>query len=189
MIQKCKTGREGLHPRSEKQSLGIYGRISKEMVLNRTVCALKSKQGQKTNAQITLVTIATAIYLALVVYQSERRISQITCMISFFQHNSTMTQVWLYPLPYSQEDWGSERTEQSCIQGHSASHRDSNSSMSESRAHAKALETHWWGISWGLVNWQRLPEGDDIWSGLWRMSTKEEIPKGDGAESQREPPE
>lgn len=47
--------------------------ISKEMVLNRTVCALKSKQGQKTNAQITLVTIDTSIYLALVVYQSERR--------------------------------------------------------------------------------------------------------------------
>ena len=43
------------------------------MVLNRPACALKSKQGQKTNAQITLVTIATAIYLALVVYQSERR--------------------------------------------------------------------------------------------------------------------
>lgn len=43
--------------------------ISKEKVLNKTVCALKSKQGQKPNAQITRVTIATAIYLALVIYQ------------------------------------------------------------------------------------------------------------------------
>ena len=79
-------------------------------------------------------------------------------MISFFQHHSIMTQVWLYPLPYSQEDWGSKRTEQSCIQGHSASHWDSNSSMSESRAHAKALETHWWGISWGWTDRDFLKE-------------------------------
>lgn len=34
---------------------------------------LRVSRDKKTNAQITLVTIATAIYLALVVYQSERR--------------------------------------------------------------------------------------------------------------------
>lgn len=140
MMQKCKTGREGLHPRKLQRAKLEYPCKTPPKKWWWTG-QFVSEQAHKTNALMTLQTITFTIYLALALYQSQHEKFYMHDFIFLAQQHHDVDVISLLT---SESRRLRFREKNSCTQGHSASHWNSNVCMSEPRE-----QVMFWRISDG----------------------------------------